>query len=97
MRWKVFLISIFVIFLMGFASARTCTLCSGSGAIWTTNVDCGDETQDVNVFARGDFVFINGAGFDPGTYDWDIMGNPGGSSADPEMMVASGTHTYPRD
>ena len=93
MRWKVFLISIFVIFLMGFASARTCTLCSGSGAIWTTNVDCGDETQDVNVFARGDFVFINGAGFDPGTYDWDIMGNPGGSSADPEMMVASGTHT----
>lgn len=93
MRWKVFLICIFVICLIEFGFAATCPSCAGSGAIWTTNRDCGDETQDVNIFARGDFVFINGAGFEPGIHNWDIIGNPGGSSADPEIMVASGIHT----
>ncbi len=86
MRCKVFLIVLFLVFLIQFVPAP------GSGAIWTTNIDCGDEVQDVNVFARGDFVFINGAGFEPGTYNWDIIGNPGGSSADPDMMVASGIY-----
>ncbi len=65
----------------------------GSGAIWTTDGSCGDLSQDVNHFARGHHVHINGSNFDPGEYEWAITGNPGGSSADPGIVVASGTYT----
>ncbi|QRN83883.1 hypothetical protein JR338_03805 [Chloroflexota bacterium] len=65
----------------------------GSGAIWTTDGSCGDLSQDVNHFARGHHVHINGSNFDPGEYEWAITGNPGGSSADPGIAVASGTYT----
>jgi hypothetical protein len=62
------------------------------GAIWTTSGDCGDESQDVNHFAIGDQVYINGSGFDANTsYSWQIKGQPGGASADPNIVVASGT------
>jgi len=60
-------------------------------AIWTTRNDCGDETQDVNHFAIGDHVYINGEGFSSGGYDWTIKGKPGGASCDPDITVASGT------
>ena len=63
----------------------------GSGAIWTTNGACGDEGQDANHFRIGDEVYINGSNFEPGTYNWAITGNPGGSSCDPGIVVASGT------
>lgn len=63
-----------------------------AGAIWTTNGDCGDAGQDVNHFAIGDVVYINGSGFDENTsYDWQIKGQPGGASADPNIVVASGS------
>lgn len=65
----------------------------GSGAIWTTDGTCGNESQDVNHFPRGHHVFINGDNFDPGDYDWTIAGNPGQSSADPGINVAEGTFT----
>ncbi len=65
-----------------------------SGAIWTTNGDCGDASQDVNHFAIGEVVYINGSNFDPNTsYSWQIKGQPGGASADPNIVVASGTVT----
>ncbi|MEZ0397367.1 MAG: hypothetical protein ABWK53_13175, partial [Anaerolineales bacterium] len=65
-----------------------------SGAIWTTNGDCGDASQDVNHFAIGDVVYINGSGFDPNTsYNWQIKGQPGSASADPNIVVASGSVT----
>jgi len=65
---------------------------SGSGAIWTTKIDCGADTQDVNHFAIGDDVHINGDGFTASTsYDWTITGQPGGASCDPDAVVASGT------
>jgi hypothetical protein len=60
------------------------------GAIWTTDGSCGDSSQDVNHFDVGDHVFINGSGFDPGTYAWSITGKPGGASSDPNIVVASG-------
>lgn len=67
---------------------------SGSGAIWTTANDCGDESQDVNHYVTGEQVYINGAGFSPNTtYPWEIKGKPGGASGDPNIVVASGTIT----
>jgi len=64
----------------------------GSGAIWTTDGTCGDSSQDINHFPRGHHVYINASGFDAGTYDWTISGNPGHSSADPGQVVASGSY-----
>lgn len=64
----------------------------GSGAIWTTDGTCGDSSQDLNHFPRGHHIHINGDGFDAGTYEWTIKGNPGQSSADPGQVVASGSH-----
>jgi hypothetical protein len=61
-----------------------------AGAVWTTNGDCGDQTQDVNHFNIGDVVYINGAGFSAGTQSWSIKGNPGGASCDPNIIVADG-------
>lgn len=67
---------------------------SGSGAIWTTANDCGDESQDVNHYVTGEQVYINGAGFSPNTtYPWEIKGKAGGASGDPNIVVASGTIT----
>jgi hypothetical protein len=60
------------------------------GSIWTTRNDCGDVSQDVNHYALGEKVYINGANFNPGTYNWSIKGNNGGSSCDPDTVVASG-------
>ncbi len=63
-----------------------------AGAIWTTSGDCGDASQDVNHFAIGEVVYINGSGFDENTsYNWEIKGQPGSASADPNIVVASGS------
>lgn len=62
-------------------------------AIWTTKSDCGDSTQDTNLYDIGDAVFINGDGFAAGSYSWSITGKPGGASCDPGIVVASGTKT----
>lgn len=65
-----------------------------SGAIWTTNASCGAVGQDLNHFAKGQLIYVNGAGFDANqVLNWDITGNPGGSSCDPNQVVASGTIT----
>ncbi len=58
-----------------------------SGAIWTTEGSCGDP-QNSNAYAVGDEIFINGSGFDAGSYPWDITGQP--NSGDPSTVVASG-------
>jgi hypothetical protein len=64
---------------------------AGSGSIFTTRSDCGSAIQDANHYAVGEHVYTHTQGFDPGTYAWSITGNPGGSSADPSIVVASGT------
>ncbi len=62
-----------------------------SGSIWTTTNQCGAEQQDVNQYSPGEHVYINGANFDEGEYDWDITGQPGQASCDPNTKVASGS------
>ncbi len=64
-----------------------------TGSIWTTRDDCGDIKQDVNHYAIGEHIYINGANFDPGDYFWKIKGQPGGASCDPNIIVAMGTFT----
>lgn len=84
MKNKIVMFGLVFLIAVGFVSAAQ------SGAIWTTLAGCGDEKQDVNHYAVGDAVYINGANFKPGTYSWDIIGKPGRASTDPRMTVASG-------
>ncbi|HOV06505.1 MAG TPA: thrombospondin type 3 repeat-containing protein, partial [Anaerolineaceae bacterium] len=62
----------------------------GAGAIWTTKGGCSsDSQQDVNHYLAGDWIYIKGSGFTANTtLPWTITGNPGGASADPEIIVA---------
>ncbi|MFC1687406.1 NEW3 domain-containing protein [Patescibacteria group bacterium] len=65
---------------------------AGVGSIWTTNGDCGNESQDVNHYDVGGVVYVNGRGFEANTeYSWFIKGKPG--SSDPNQTVASGNYT----
>lgn len=86
MKRQIFSIMFLVVMLVGFVSAN-----GNSGSIWTTNSDCGAEQQNENHYSIGEDVYIKGANFNAGTYDWDITGNPGGSSGDPGIIVASGS------
>ena len=61
------------------------------GSIWTTTSSCGADPQDENHYVVGSSVHINGDGFNPGVYSWDITGQPG--SSDPGIVVASGSVT----
>ena len=70
--------------------AQTARAGSGSGSIKTVTGTCGAPV-DANQFSIGDVVYLYGSGFDPGTYAWDITGNPGGSSGDPNIVVAHET------
>ena len=86
--------SIFVLFLAAaFISAVSAVqpACNGNaGSICTTRDDCGNEQQDVNQYAIGEKVYINGKNFCQGNYNWSITGQPGGASEDPGIVVASG-------
>ena len=72
---------------------------SGAGAIWTTNETClNPAAQDDNAYMIGETVHIRGEGFVPNTpLDWWITGQPGGSSSDPGLVVASGASTTDAD
>jgi len=49
-----------------------------SGSIWTTD-KCGSGKKDVNEYAIGDKVYVNGTNFNKDTkYEWTIKSNPGG-------------------
>jgi len=60
-------------------------------SIWTTRTTCTTpDPQDENHYVTGDTVYIRGNTTDPLTqFAWTITGNPGGSSGDPETVVAS--------
>jgi len=63
-----------------------------TGSIWTTTDQCGADQQDVNQYAIGSAIYINAANLAPNTnYTWNITGNPGDSSCDPNLVVASGS------
>ncbi|GAF91684.1 unnamed protein product, partial [marine sediment metagenome] len=87
-RWQLFLIvPLFLLLVISQAESR---VYGAQGAIWTTRADCGSQQQNVNHFAIGDSVYIKGSGFSAGTYDWDITGQPGGASGDPNEVVEYG-------
>lgn len=44
------------------------------GEIWTTRKDCEHLNLEVEQFSHGDWVYINGKDFDPGTYEWAVSG-----------------------
>jgi hypothetical protein len=72
--------------VLGLTPASVSFAQSGSGAIWTTTISCGDP-QNVNQYAVGDVVYINGANFDPDeAFAWDITR----VSGNPKPTVASG-------
>ena len=75
------------LFLMSFVVAD-------AGAIWTTRENCVVPTvpQNENAYNIGENVWIRGDGFAPGEYDWEIEGQPGKASNDPNEIVASGTY-----
>jgi len=60
-------------------------------SIWTTRTTCENpDPQDENHYVTGDTVYIRGNTTDPLTqFAWTVTGNPGGSSADPGIVVAS--------
>ena len=60
-----------------------------SGVIWTTRLDCGNITQNVNKFCIGELVYINGDKFEPNTWlYWNIIGSP--NSGDQNSEVDTG-------
>lgn len=87
-------ITFFLVFLiiLGFFIYNILPAFASPDAIWTTRDDCGDIKQDVNHFAIGEHVYVNGEGFSAGDYNWKIRGKPGGGSCDPNAIVASGTY-----
>lgn len=58
-----------IVLLAGFVSAKP-------GAIWTTTESCGEDPQNENHYFAGQTVYINGANFKKGTYEWNIAGQP---------------------
>lgn len=77
------LVSILVIASISAVSAN-------SGSIKTTRSDCVTP-QNENQYNIGELVYIKGADFAAGTYNWNITGQPGGASCDPTIVVASGS------
>ena len=84
-------ISLLLGVLLLVSASAVSAITDGSGAVWTTNNNCGDP-QNVNQYNIGDKVFINGAGFAAGDQNWSIMGLPS-SCDDPNVPVASGVYT----
>jgi len=77
----------------GDGCSKQCKIEGGNaGSIWTTTNQCGTEQQDVNKYDVGENVYINGANFAPGIYEWAIKGLPGGASCDPDEVIATGTY-----
>jgi len=84
---KIILFMMIPLILLSTVSAKP--VCNeGPGAIWTTNNDCGNASQDVNHYASGDRVFINGDNFCPGDHNWTITGQPGNASCNPGIIAA---------
>ncbi len=64
----------------------------GSGAIWTTDVlvVIYHKMSTISLASSCSYQWQQ---LRSGEYEWAITGNPGGSSADPGIVVASGTYT----
>jgi len=95
------ILAFLIISVIGLVSANPVSITKenqgNSGAIWTTRDDCGDEQQNVNQYDIGEDVYINGENFNPGEYDWEIKGQPGQASCDPNTIMAGGSITTDQD
>ena len=62
---------------------------AGPGSIKTTTSACNSPV-DENHYLIGETVYIHGSNFASSNYAWDITGQPGGASCDPNIAVALG-------
>ena len=90
-KWSLRILFILSTLLSLSAFIASTSYAQNSGAIWTTNSGCGSAAQDVNHYNTGDTVYINGSGFDAGSYIWSIQGQPGNASSAPGAQVAGGS------
>ena len=58
------------------------------GSIKTTTSPCNAVVNE-NHYTQGEIIYIHGSNFNPGDYNWDIIGQPG--SCDSSSSVASGS------
>lgn len=65
-------------------------------AVWSNEGDCL-AYQDKNHFNGGEIVSLAGDGWDPGTYDWEIVGRNSNAVGDEDRVVAYGTLTINGD
>jgi len=66
---------------------------AAQGSTKTSAGTCANPVNK-NHYVAGDVIVLDFQGFEPGsTHSWTITGNPGGSSGDPGIVVASGTFT----
>ncbi len=66
---------------------------AAQGSTKTSAGSCANPVNK-NHYTAGDVIVLDFQGFEPGsTHSWTITGNPGGSSGDPGIVVASGTFT----
>jgi len=89
--WKILSIFSILLFIISTFTSQSIVKGDNSGNTWTTKNSCG--LGQVNFYNVGDVVYINGTNFNPGSYPWNIVGQPGGASGDPNITVASGNVT----
>jgi len=66
---------------------------AAQGSTKTSAGSCANPVNK-NHYTAGDVIVLDFQGFEPlSTHNWTITGNPGGSSGDPNIVVASGTFT----
>jgi hypothetical protein len=83
----------FLIVLSLFAFLLALSLVSATqGSIKTTRANCVDPVNE-NHYVAGESVYIHGTNFASDTYSWDITGQPGQASCDPDQVVANGSFT----
>lgn len=94
-----FMMGLVVVAGIGFVLVPGFSIAGQGGAIWTTNETCANPAaQDDNEYAIGETVHVRGSNFDPNTtYYFQITGQPGNASADPNIVVASGPTTTDAD
>ncbi len=82
--WKSFNVIVAVVTLLNVSAAGLFLApkmaSAAAGHIWTNVGPCGSPV-DANHYAIGDHIYIHGADFAEGDYDWNI-GKPGNSGAD---------------
>ncbi len=84
------LLAIFALIFGPFSKVLVAEAVANTGSVWTTTGSCGTP-QNINSYAVGQHVFINGSNFSANTqYAWSIKPSAGGANA---VAIASGQIT----